>query len=128
MTDFKCLKAVSIFNFLEVNNGGMCSQQFMMLLKRCLHESQRKTFMLWLSFVNPGKDRSSRKRKSSTCFPAKFRKFLRTHFFIGHLRWLLLEEVSEGTSLVKILQLCHFNIFGINRRCFRKMPIKNNNE
>ena len=29
---------------------------------------------------------------------------------------------------VKILQSCHFNICGINHRCFRKMPIKKNNE
>ena len=38
------------------------------------------------------------------------------------------EGVYEGTSLVKIFQSCHFNIFGINRRCLRKMPIKKNNE
>ena len=31
-------------------------------------------------------------------------------------------------SLVKILQSCYFNIFGINHRCFRKMPTKKNNE
>ena len=36
--------------------------------------------------------------------------------------------VSEGTSLVKISQSCHFNIFGISHRCLRKMPIKKNNE
>ena len=36
--------------------------------------------------------------------------------------------VCEGTSLVKILLSCHFNIFGINPRCLRKMPIKKNNE
>ena len=29
---------------------------------------------------------------------------------------------------VKILQSCHFNICGINHRCFRKMPFKKNNE
>ena len=45
-----------------------------------------------------------------------------------YLRWLLLEGVCEGTSLVRILQSCYFNIFEINHRCFRKMPIKKNNE
>ena len=39
-----------------------------------------------------------------------------------------LEGVCEGNSLVKILLPCHFNIFGINPRCLRKMPIKKNNE
>ena len=45
---------------VQVLNGGIYSQQFIMLLcrKRCLHESQMKTF--WLSFVNPRKGRSSR--------------------------------------------------------------------
>ena len=54
-------------------------------------------------------------------------KFLRISFFMEHLR-LLLEGVCKGTSLVKILQFCYFNIFGINYRCFRKMTIKKNNE
>ena len=135
----------------------------MILLKRCLHESQRKT--LWLSFVNPRKDKSSRSqmffeigvlknlriftghmcwdlfliklqawwpatlfKRDSNCFPVNFLKFLRTPFFIEHFRRLLLEGVCEGISLVKILQSCHFSIFGINHRCFRKMPIKKNNE
>ena len=45
MTEFKCLKSVFILAFLEVNNGGTCSEQFVMLLyrKRCLHKSHRKT-------------------------------------------------------------------------------------
>ena len=34
------------------------------------------------------------------------------------------ERICEGTSLVKIFQSCHFNTFGINHRCLRKMPIK----
>ena len=38
------------------------------------------------------------------------------------------EGVCERTSLVKILQSCHFNIFGINPRCLRKMSIKKNSE
>ena len=37
-------------------------------------------------------------------------------------------EVCEGTSLVKILQSCHFNVFGINHRYLGKMPIKKYNE
>ena len=40
----------------------------------------------------------------------------------------LLEGVCEGTSLVKILQSCHFNMLGINDRCLRKMSITKNNE
>ena len=35
-------------------------------------------------------------------------------FFTEHLRWLLLEWFCGRTSLVKILQSCHFNMFGIN--------------
>ena len=69
-----------------------------------------------------------KRRLQYRCFPVKFRKFLRTPFFTEHLWWLLLEGVCKGTSLVKILQSCHFNIFGINHRCFRKMLIKKNNE
>ena len=30
------------------------------------------------------------------CFPVNFAKFLRTHFFTEHLRWLLLNELSVG--------------------------------
>ena len=63
-----------------------------------------------------------KKRLQRKCFPVKFRKFLRTPFFIEHIRCLLLEGVCEGTSFVKILQSCHFNIFGIT--CFREMSIK----
>ena len=40
----------------------------------------------------------------------------------------LLEGICEGTSLVKILQSCHFNMLGINDRCLRKMSITKNNE
>ena len=65
-----------------------------------------------------------KKRLQHRCFSMKFHKFLRRPFFKEHLRWLLLEGVCKGTSLVKILRSCHFNIFGINYRCFRKMPIK----
>ena len=60
-------------------------------------------------------------RLQHRCFPVKFCKFLRISF---------LQNTSggEGTSLIKILQFCHFNIFGINHRCSRKMPIKKINE
>ena len=42
MTEFKCLKAVFMFIFLEVHNEDMCPQQFIMLLyrKRCLNEGR----------------------------------------------------------------------------------------
>ena len=117
--------------------------------KRCLHEIQRETS--WLSLVNPRKERISRSQMffeigvlknlrsftekhmcwslfliklQASCFPVKFRKFLRRPFVTEHLRWLLLEEVCEGTSFVKILQSCHFDIFGINHRCFRKCPLR----
>ena len=69
-----------------------------------------------------------KKRLQYKCFLMKFRKFLRTPFSTEHLWWQFLEGVCKGTSLVKILHSCHFDIFGINYRCFRKMPIKKNNE
>ena len=58
------LKGVLI---LEVNNGGMCFCQFIMLLykKRCLHESQKKRW-LWLSFVNPRKAAEAVLRRCSS--------------------------------------------------------------
>ena len=61
-----------------------------------------------------------KKRLQRRCFPVKFCKVLRTPFFTEHLRWLVLEGVCEGTSLLKILRSCHFNIFGIkdaSERC-----------
>ena len=39
-----------------------------------------------------------------------------------------LEEVCEGTNLVKILQSFHFNILGINHRRLGKMTFKKNKE
>ena len=71
----------------------------------------------------------TKKRLEHRCFPVKIAKFLRTPFFTELLLpWLLLEGVFERTSFVKILQPCHFNIFEINHRCFRKMFIKKYNE
>ena len=67
-------------------------------------------------------------RPQYRCFPMNFPKFLRISFFTERLLSLLLQGVCKGTSLVKILQSCHFNMFGINHRCFRKMAIKKNNE
>ena len=61
-------------------------------------------------------------------FSREILEIFKNSFFTEQLRWLILEGFCEGTSLVKILQFCHFNIFGINNRCFRKMPIKKNNE
>ena len=109
------------------------------------HKGQRKT--LWLSFVNPRKDSSSHSQMSkkhmcwslyglqlylketpTQVFSCEILQIFKNTFFTEHLWWLLLEGVCEGTSLVKILQSCHFNIFGMNHRCFRKRPIKKNNE
>ena len=53
-------------------------------------------------------------RKSELDFMIKFCKFCK--------------RACEWSSLVKILYSCHCNIFGINRRCLRKIRIKNNNE
>ena len=61
-------------------------------------------------------------------FYCEISQIFKNTFFTEHLRWLLQEGVCEGTSLVKILQSCYFNIFGINHICFRKMPIKKNND
>ena len=41
-----------------------------------------------------------KKRLWHRCFPVNFAKFSRTHFFIEHLRWLLL---SCQTSMMKLL-------------------------
>ena len=60
-------------------------------------------------------------------FPRDFVNFSE-YPFLENFPWLLLEGFCEGAMLVKILQFCHFNICGINHRCFRKMPIKKNNE
>ena len=35
-----------------------------------------------------------KKRLRNTCFPVNFAKFLRTPFFLEHLRWLLLERIT----------------------------------
>ena len=61
-------------------------------------------------------------------FSCKVSQIFKNIFFTEHLQWLLLERVCEETSLVKILQSCHFNVFVINHRCFRRMLIKENNE
>ena len=51
-----------------------------------------------------------KKRLQHRCFPVNFAKFLRIPFVTGHLhRWLLLEGICVRTSLVKILQPCHFH-------------------
>ena len=79
---------------------------------------------LWLTFVNHRKDRSSRSlmflnickiSQENTCFGAcnfiyffcEISQIFKNIFFTEHLRWLLLEGVCEGTSLVKILHSCH---------------------
>ena len=57
-------------------------------------------------------------------FSCEILQIFNNTFFTEHLRWLLLGGVCEGTSLVKILQSCHFNIFAISHRCFRKCPLR----
>ena len=65
------------------------------------------------------------------CFPVKFHKFLGAPFFKEHLRWLFLEGVCKGTSLVKIFRSCHFNVLesitDASERCpLRKIMNKRN--
>ena len=63
------------------------------------------------------KDCNFIKKDSSTC--ETFKNIFITKYFW----WLLLDGVSEGANLVKILQDFRFNIFGANHRCFRKILI-----
>ena len=119
--------------------------------KQWLHESQRLTF--WLSFVRSsrlqiffkigliknfvnftGKHlcwslllRKFKTDSNTDVFPWNFVKFLKYLFFrtppvVDSRRVLWM------SYLAKVLQFCHFNIFGINNRCLRKMPIKKNYE
>ena len=57
-------------------------------------------------------------------FSCEISQIFKNIFFTEHLRCLLLEGVCEGNSLVRILQSCHFNIFGINHRCFERCPLR----
>ena len=129
--------------------------------------------VLWLSFVNPRKDRSSRsqmffnigvlkyfanftrkqlcwglfliklqafrplglqyyqKEAPTQVFSCEIMQIFKYTFFFHRTPPVAasgLVKILLTTSLVKILQSCHFNIFGINHRCFRKMPNKNDNE
>ena len=156
MTEFKCLKAFLSLTFLEDNNGGnllyrkRClhdTQRKKLLLNfvnlRKGRSSRSQMFFkvdVLKNFANfTGKHvycslflikicNFIKKRLQHTCFPVKFAKLLRTPFFTEHFRWLLLEGVCERTRFVKILQSCHFIKFAINHKCFRKMPIKKDNE
>ena len=58
MTEFKCLKAVFIFNFFR----SFLTIYIVLYGKWCPHERQRKT--LWLSLINPSKSKNSRLQKS----------------------------------------------------------------
>ena len=80
----------------------------MMLLyrKRCLHESQRKT--LWLSFVNPRKDRSSR---SQMFFKIGVVKHLR-NFTEKYLCWESLFKKAAS------LMACKLYLIETPHRCF----------
>ena len=68
-----------------------------------------------------------KKRLQHRRFPVKFRKCLRAPFLQNTFGGWFWKE-TKGTSLVKILQSCLFNIFGINHRCFRKTVIKKSTE
>ena len=68
------------------------------------------------------------KQTPTEVFSREILKIFINIFFTKHFRWLLLQGVCEGTSLVKILQSCHFNIFGTNYRCFRMIPFKKDKE
>ena len=60
-----------------------------------------------------------KKRMQQGCFPVDFAKFLRTAFFMEHLRWLLLKMVEEflRISNEKDLRNC-------NRKLFLRPPQK----
>ena len=119
--------------------------------KQWLHESQRLTF--WLSFVRSsrlqiffkiglienfvnftGKHlywspllRKFKTDSNNDVFPWNFVKFLK---YLSYRTPPVVDSrrVLWRSYLVKVLQFCHFNIFGINNRCLRKMPIKKNYE
>ena len=62
------------------------------------------------------------KSQEGVCVEAVAQKFRRIH-----KKTPMAVSFCEGTSLVKILHSCRFNIFGINCRCLRQMPIKKKN-
>ena len=67
-----------------------------------------------------------KKRLQHRCFPVNFAKFLRIPFVTGHLhRWLLLEGICVRTSLVKILQLCHFHTLKSITDASERCPLRN---
>ena len=66
-----------------------------------------------------------KKRLQRKCFPVKFCKFSRTIFFYRIPPVAASGRESEGTSIARILQSCHFNICGINHRCFREIIMNN---
>ena len=51
------------------------------------------------------------------CFPVNFAKFLRTHFFTEHLRWLLL-TITKSKPLKHIHGYCFFFLFYFFHACF----------
>ena len=67
-----------------------------------------------------------KKRLQHRCFPVNFAKFLRIPFVTGHLhRWLLLEGICVRTSLVKILQPCHFHTLKSITDASERCPLRN---
>ena len=66
-----------------------------------------------------------KKRLQHRCFPVNFAKFLRIPFVTGHHRWLLLEGICVRTSLVKILQPCHFHTLKSITDASERCPLRN---
>ena len=67
-----------------------------------------------------------KKRLQHRCFPVNFAKYLRIPFVTGHLhRWLLLEGICVRTSLVKILQPCHFHTLKSITDASERCPLRN---
>ena len=69
-----------------------------------------------------------KKRHWHRCFPVNFSKFLRTPFFIEHLRWLLLKLARLGfpglVAIVKPLWKLGFNTLVKKMRKFEKSGFK----
>ena len=113
-------------SFVNPRNGRSSCSFVDFLQNRCSYKFRKfhwKTLVLECLF-----DKVWKNRLQTQMFCREILWIFKNIFFTEHLQCLVLEGVCEGTSFVKVLQSCHFNIFGINHRCFRKMPIKKNNE
>ena len=59
-----------------------------------------------------------KKRLQHRCFPVNIAKFLRTAFFIEHLRWLLIKNDSfKGTNILKLklVKICNSMLSFLSR-------------